>query len=300
MASKDQHQANLLYQSQEHPLARETFQSGEDYCLNLIHTKAYAHAAEFAEDRVVLDLGCNNGYGTNMLAKRARRAVGIDISKPAIDAARETYADSICEFRVVDGKRLPFADRTFGMVTSFQVIEHVVDVESYLSEIRRVLEDGGLAIFTTPNRKIRLDPGMKPWNEFHVREYSADEFGAVLDKAFPEVAVQGLFACREIAEVEYGRLARAKDAARRRAKGAEKAKARPASAEPVPATAPVAPEAPAAAARGAAVAAREGGHELAEFMAKYAVGDLFYRDDSLEAALDLKAHCHTKGTSGSA
>lgn len=69
----------------------------------------------------------------------------------------------------------------------------------------------------TPNRKIRLDPGMKPCNEFHVREYSADEFGAALDKAFPEVAVQGLFACHEIAEVEYGRLARAKDAMQRRA-----------------------------------------------------------------------------------
>ncbi len=69
----------------------------------------------------------------------------------------------------------------------------------------------------TPNRGIRLDPGMKPWNEFHVREYSADAFGAALDKALPEVAVRGLFACLEIAEVEYGRLARAKDAARRRA-----------------------------------------------------------------------------------
>lgn len=293
MASTEQHQANLLYQSQEHPLARDTFRSVEEYCLHLVHTKAYAHAAHFAEDRVVLDLGCNNGYGTNMLAKRARRAVGIDLSKPAIDAARETYADSKCEFRVVDGTRLPFADRTFGMVTSFQVIEHVVDVETYLSEIRRVLEDGGLAIFTTPNRKIRLDPGMKPWNEFHVREYSADEFGAVLDRAFPEVAVQGLFACPEIAEVEYGRLERAKDAARRRAKGAEKAKARPASAETVPA-----PEASVAAAKDAAVAELKGGRGLAEFMAKYAVGDLFYGDDSLDTALDLKAQCGTKDTSG--
>ncbi len=83
------------------------------------------------------------------------------------------------------------------------------------------------------------------------------------------------------------------------APGAEKAKkARPGSAEP--ATAPFAPEAPAAAAKGAAVAAREGGHGLAELMAKYAVVDLFYRDDSLDAAFDLKAHYRTKGTSGGA
>ena len=85
---------------------------------------------------------------------------------------------------------------------------------------------------------------------------------------------------------------------RRGAKGAEKAKARPAGAKPVPP--PVALEALAAAAKGAAVTAREGGHGLAEFMAKYAVGDLFYRDDSLDAALGLKAHCGTKGTSSGA
>ncbi len=82
------------------------------------------------------------------------------------------------------------------------------------------------------------------------------------------------------------------------APGAEKAKARPASAEP--ATAPVAHEAPAAAAKGTAVTERDGGHGLAELMAKYAVVDLFYRDDSLDAAFDLKAHYRTKGTSGGA
>ncbi len=71
------------------------------------------------------------------------------------------------------------------------------------------------------------------------------------------------------------------------APGAEKAKARPGSAEPV--QAPVAPEALAAAAKGAAVAARESGHGLAEFMAKNAVGGLFYRDDSYQVSV-IRTH----------
>jgi len=207
-------QTNLLFQSEKHPLVPLAFETETDYCLSLIHMKAYARAAEAAVGRDVLDVGCNNGYGTATVAETCRSIVGVDVSGEAIEAARTRFAGGPARFQRVEGGALPFADASFDLVTSFQVIEHVVDVEPYLAEICRVLRPGGTAIFTTPNREIRLDPGMPPWNRFHVREYSAEGLRDTLAAAFREVAIEGLFAHPEFYAIELARVSKARRIAR--------------------------------------------------------------------------------------
>lgn len=206
--------ANLLFQSEKHPLVPLAYETETDYCLALVHKKAYARAAEAAEGCDVLDLGCNNGYGTTTIAANCRSIVGVDVSAAAIEEARERFADTPARFQCVDGGTLAFADASFDLVTSFQVIEHVVDVGSYLAEIDRVLRPGGAALFTTPNRDIRLDPGMPPWNRFHVREYSAAALREALSVTFGDVAVEGLFAKPDLYAVEFNRVSKARRIAR--------------------------------------------------------------------------------------
>ena len=77
---KRSHESNLLFQSKKHPLVSLDFETTQDYCLHLIHTKAYFRAAELAANRV-LDVGCNNGYGTKILSTRCQRVVGVDVSE---------------------------------------------------------------------------------------------------------------------------------------------------------------------------------------------------------------------------
>jgi len=56
---------------------------------------------------------------------------------------------------------------------------------------------------------------MKPWNEFHVREFSAAELSQLLRDWFPRVEIQGLSASEEVYNVEYGRVQRNLREARR-------------------------------------------------------------------------------------
>src|SRR5579872_7120077 len=188
-------------QANEHPLEYgDEFMSLEAYCLHLMHRRAYEEAAQIARGLTVLDLGCNNGFGTHHLSSVAASVVGLDVSEAAIADARRRFAD--CDFRVFAGVNLPFPEAAFDVVVSLQVIEHIADTAVYLGEIKRVLKPSGTAVFTTPNAAIRLDPGMRPWNRFHVREYRAEELRQSLAQVFDSVTVRGLFANEVLYQVE--------------------------------------------------------------------------------------------------
>src|SRR4051812_26003190 len=144
--------------AKQHPMEFfDEFRTVEAYCLHLMHRAAYRHAAELVRPGQVLDLGCNNGYGSFEFSCHGHQVIGVDVSAEALNNARSRFKADNLEFRQVDGANLPFESDRFDLITSFQVIEHIVEMEPYLSEIRRVLKPGGLAIFTTPNAHIRLD-----------------------------------------------------------------------------------------------------------------------------------------------
>jgi SAM-dependent methyltransferase len=103
---------------------------------------------------------------------------------------------------------LPFPDAYFDVVLSFQVIEHVQDVSLYLREIERVLAPGGHAIIATPDRSSRLFSFQKPWNMWHLREYTQDQLRNALVSRFPNVNVQKIGGRKDIIEIELNRTKR--------------------------------------------------------------------------------------------
>jgi 2-polyprenyl-3-methyl-5-hydroxy-6-metoxy-1,4-benzoquinol methylase len=213
------HEEMIGLQAEKHELIdAHNFRSEEEYVLHLIHSFAYVQAAIFSEGKTVLDLGCNTGYGTEILSRSAKRVVGVDVSKEAISAASRQYSDLGIEFQLIDGEQLPFDDGQFDLIISCQIIEHIVDYNVCLNELKRVLSPTGIAVFTTPNALLRLDPGMKPWNRFHVREFDHSELKMLLEKHFASVQIMGLFAEESLYLIEKNRLSRARERAREAAR----------------------------------------------------------------------------------
>jgi ubiquinone/menaquinone biosynthesis C-methylase UbiE len=112
------------------------------------------HLVEFVHslgrrDGAALDLGCGDGRLT--LELRARDIVGADVSRVALDRARPRVGERDIELvELTPGAVLPFDDGAFELVLMAETIEHVVDVQSLLSEVRRVLRPGGELAVTTP------------------------------------------------------------------------------------------------------------------------------------------------------
>ena len=215
--------------------------------------------------------------------------------------AAEKYSGENVDYLLIDGLKLPFADGEFELIISFQVIEHISNYNTYLSELKRVLAADGMAIFTTPNARVRLDPGMKPWNEFHVREFSAEELGQLLRDWFPKVEIQGLSASEEVYNVEYGRVQRNLREARRNSQtllpSYSKVRSRI-----VSGAKSLLPD-PAVERIRKIVRSRKKEDVPApvrrqldpSILKRYSTKDFFYRADNLDSVLDLMAICSMRG-----
>jgi SAM-dependent methyltransferase len=100
----------------------------------------------------VLDAGCGGGGMPLSLAEEAALVVGIDpaerFQEAGVRLARERNQRNLT-FALADGMYLPFPDRTFDMVLSHAVIEHVADAPLYLRECARVLATTGHVYLST-------------------------------------------------------------------------------------------------------------------------------------------------------
>lgn len=97
---------------------------------------------------IVLDVGCGSGFFTNELAKlNGVNVYGVDISETAIKLARDLYNG--IDFKVSPVTDLPFPSLYFDVITSIEVVEHILDVEKMFREFNRTLKMGGHLIITT-------------------------------------------------------------------------------------------------------------------------------------------------------
>jgi SAM-dependent methyltransferase len=130
-----------------------------------------------------LDLGCGDGRLTTDLD--AGELTAADVSPVALERAARRLPDA----RIVElepDAPLPFDDGSFDIVLCTETIEHIRDVQLFLSEIRRVLRPGGTLALSTPAHLplARLPAPLSP----HLRLLSRHSLRRLLDQLGFDVA----------------------------------------------------------------------------------------------------------------
>ena len=97
----------------------------------------------------VLDIGCGWGQFTALMKESGYEATGLDISEKAIEMALRNHPCGNYKTLNSDGT-IAENNETFSAIWCTEVIEHVLEVDVFLKEIRRVLKPGGILILTTP------------------------------------------------------------------------------------------------------------------------------------------------------
>jgi SAM-dependent methyltransferase len=124
-----------------------------------------------------LDIGAAGGGNTRVLKEHGWQAVAVEYSDSVADVA---HARGIWAVRA-DARELPVRSGTCGLVTAFDVLEHIDEDYLAAAEIVRVLQPGGTALIAVPC-------DMALWSAHddavgHVRRYSRSELASLIQKA---------------------------------------------------------------------------------------------------------------------
>ena len=136
---------------------REFYETSESYKKLLdAHDETYLrHYVELVSRHApagakILDLGCGNGVSSRLLNQAGYDVVGTDISPLFLDDARK-WENSKLRYDVCDVLELPYEDGSFDVICSNELVEHLPDVETALSEMVRVVRNGGIVVISGPN-----------------------------------------------------------------------------------------------------------------------------------------------------
>jgi ubiquinone/menaquinone biosynthesis C-methylase UbiE len=168
-----------------------------------LRVRAIRRLLDAAPATRVLEVGVGGG---NVLERVDGRRVGIDLSPFILQKAQARLGDRAQLVRG-DAMALPFADGAFDRVYCSEVLEHVLEPEAVVREMRRVLAPGGFAVVSVPNEALinrvkgiifRLPLGRRlvggGAGAYRVSEKMDDEWHLhEFDRARLERAVEGRF-----------------------------------------------------------------------------------------------------------
>lgn len=147
------------------------------------HLHRYAIALDFVENKHVLDIATGEGYGANLISQKAKYVIGVDISEEAIAHARKKYKKDNLDFKVGSVTNIPVTQSSIDIVVSFETIEHIIDQEEMLNEIKRVLKSDGILIISSPE-KANYEDINETKNQFHVKELYFNDFENLIKNRF--------------------------------------------------------------------------------------------------------------------
>jgi ubiquinone/menaquinone biosynthesis C-methylase UbiE len=131
--------------------AKEQIKQGNLIFSNFRANKLFFEKLGAKRSMRILEVGCYTGYFLEHIYKKGFHALaGCDVTRTALEYGKKQNKDII--YREIVGERLPFNDKQFDLVISFDTVEHIPDVDKHLREVFRVLKKGGMYAFSTPEK----------------------------------------------------------------------------------------------------------------------------------------------------
>ena len=134
---------------------------------NIQSSISYFENFNFNQSSFILDIGTRYGTFIHHLYQRGySNAYGIDINENVIDQGKAAYPTIKSNLFLYDGFHIPFQDNYFEIITLFDVLEHIPNIEEFLEETYRVLKPGGILLYQTPNKYLNIIWQYLRWRNF--------------------------------------------------------------------------------------------------------------------------------------
>lgn len=139
----------------------------------------------------ILELGCSDGIGTTILAENTEAYMGVDLDRPALEAAKGNLHDPRFIFKHDD-----FMGKTYGEfdgVVSLDVVEHILPEfeKIYFETVYANLSENGICVIGTPN--ITSAPYASKASQLgHVNMFTQDRLVETMKRYFHQVFPFGM------------------------------------------------------------------------------------------------------------
>jgi len=153
------------------------------------HLSIYYYALQYALEKKVLDAGCGSGYGSYYLRKNgARQVEALDISRVAIGFCKKYFSYPKLRFRISSLVKINgYKKRTFDLIFTSNVLEHVPDVTKFLDKAHMLLKPDGVLLIAVPpvvdetSRKNNID------NKYHLNIWTPRQWYMAISTYFDQV-----------------------------------------------------------------------------------------------------------------
>lgn len=140
-----------------------------------------------------LDIGCALGYFLVEAKKEGFEPLGVDLSAYSVSFAQKHFGLEVIEDFF---ENTNFDEASFDVVVMIQTLEHVPDINQFLSKVNRILKPGGIFLLTTPNQQSFWAKILgKHWFHYKPKEhcyyFSAQTIRKFLEKAGLEIISLG-------------------------------------------------------------------------------------------------------------
>ena len=155
------------------------------YIRNILtrHHDLSIDAAKPLEGMNILDIGCGGGLICEPLTRLGAQMTGVDATQKNIGVASH-HAEIMgleIDYRNTTAEDMAEAGEQFDAIINMEVIEHVADINIYLTSCRKLLKPGGIMLVSTLNRTMKslllakigaeyilrwLPVGAHAWNKF--------------------------------------------------------------------------------------------------------------------------------------
>lgn len=116
--------------------------------LRRLHQTIITHIPKSA--KLILDVGCGNGWAARSLLAKGKKVVSMDIAiKNPLKVLSENQNENHAAI-VADAYYLPFKRNCFDAIVASEIMEHVYDPKLFITKLLEVLKPGGKLIITTP------------------------------------------------------------------------------------------------------------------------------------------------------
>lgn len=112
---------------------------------------------KFKNDKKILDIGSGSGEKTILIRKFLKFDLKNTFCLEMESKKNNMKVEDACNFSYYEGKKIPFEDNTFDVITIFLVIHYVKDLNKFIKEVKRVINKDGIIIIREHNIESKED-----------------------------------------------------------------------------------------------------------------------------------------------